>query len=156
FANPIGIEVMPRSFAAFSSSARGGRSRLAAEAGASDPHPGPGTELYELREHTSGDPFKRLARKASARPGPLLGREFEREDRDVVWLVLDASTDLLAGPVGRAPLDRGIDELASLAHKHLSRGDRVGLAIAGTSQRTWLSAASGAPHAMRVAHALAS
>ena len=156
FANPIGVEVMPRSFAAFSSSARGGRSRLAAEAGASDPHPGTGTELYELREHTSGDPFKRIAWKASARRGQLMVREFEREDRDVVWLVLDASTELLAGPVGRAPLDRGIDELASLAHKHLSRGDRVGLAIAGTSQRGWLSAASGAPHAMRIAHALAS
>jgi uncharacterized protein (DUF58 family) len=155
FANPIGIEVMPRSFAAFSTSARGGRSRLAAEAGASDPHPGAGTELYELREHVSGDPFKRIAWKASARRGQLMVREFEREDRDVVWLVLDAGLDLLAGPLGRAPLDQGIDELAALARRHLSRGDRVGLAIAGASPRTWLSAARGAPHAMRIAHALA-
>src|SRR6185369_7267557 len=116
---------MPRSFARFAASARGGRSRLAAESGASDPHPGTGTELYELREHVSGDPFKRIAWKASARRGQLLVREFEREDRDVVWLVLDAGLD------------------------------RVGLAIAGASPRTWISAARGAPHAMRIAHALA-
>ncbi len=154
FANPVGIEVMPRSFAAFASSARGGRSRLAAEAGASDPHPGTGTELYELREHTAGDPFKRIAWRASARRGHLMVREFEREDRDVVWLVLDANMELLAGPLGRSPLDHGIDEVAALARRHLSRGDRVGLAIAGAPPRTWLSPAGGAPHAIRIAHAL--
>src|SRR5258706_8779269 len=156
FANPVGIEVMPRMFAAFASSARGGRSRLAAEAGASDPHPGAGTELYELREHVSGDPFKRIAWKASARRGQLMVREFEREDRDVVWLVLDGGVELLAGPPGRAPLDQGIDEVASLARRHLARGARVGLAVAGASPRTWLSPASGAAHAMRIAQLLAS
>jgi len=155
FANPVGIEVMPRTFAAFASSARGGRSRLAAEAGASDPHPGAGTELYELREHVSGDPFKRIAWKASARRGQLMVREFEREDRDVVWLVLDAGVELMAGPIGHAPLDQGIDELAALARRHLSRGDRVGLAVAGASPRTWLAPASGTAHAMRIAQTLA-
>jgi uncharacterized protein (DUF58 family) len=155
FANPVGIEVMPRSFGALANSARGGRSRLAAEAGASDPHPGAGTELYELREHVSGDPFKRIAWKASARRGQLMVREFEREDRDVVWLVLDASVELMAGPLGRAPLDHGIDEIASLARRHLARGDRVGLAVAGASQRTWLAPAAGAAHAMRIANLLA-
>jgi uncharacterized protein (DUF58 family) len=155
FANPVGIEVLPRSYAAFASSARGGRSRLAAEAGASDPHPGIGSELYELREHSPGDPFKRIAWKASARRGHLMVREFEREDRDVVWLVLDASAELLAGPLGRSPLDHGIDEIAALARRHLSRGDRVGLAIAGTTERTWLSPAAGARHAIHIAHALA-
>jgi uncharacterized protein (DUF58 family) len=108
-----------------------------------------------LREHTSGDPFKRIAWKASARRGQLMVREFEREDRDVVWLVLDANVELLAGPVGRAPLDQGIDELAAIAHRHLSRGDRVGLAVAGASPRSWLPAKHGAAHAMRLAHALA-
>jgi uncharacterized protein (DUF58 family) len=156
FANPVGIEVMPRSFGALVNSARGGRSRLAAEAGASDPHPGAGTELYELREHVSGDPFKRIAWKASARRGHLMVREFEREDRDVVWLVLDAGVELLAGAPGKAPLDQGIDEIASLARRHLARGDRVGLAVAGASPRTWLAPASGAAQAMRIAQLLAS
>ncbi len=156
FANPVGIEVMPGSFAVLATSARGGRSRLAAEAGASDPHPGTGTELYELREHVSGDPFKRIAWKASARRGQLMVREFEREDRDVVWLVLDASVDLLAGRKGHAPLDQGIDEVAGLARRHLARGDRVGLAIAGAAPRTWLSAERGPAQGMRIADFLES
>jgi len=154
FANPIGIDVVPRPFHAFISSARGGRSRLAADAGAPDPHPGPGTDLYELREHVSGDPFKRIAWKASARRGRLMVRELEREDRDVVWLVLDGAVELWGGPLGRAPLDRGIDEMAMLAQRHLSRGDRVGLAVAGASPRVWLSPGRGPAHAMRLAELL--
>src|SRR6185436_3871012 len=45
FASPIGIEVIPRSAGGFVSSARGGRSRLAAEAGAAERRPGSGSEL---------------------------------------------------------------------------------------------------------------
>jgi uncharacterized protein (DUF58 family) len=154
FANPIGIHVTARPFAAMASSARGGRSRVTAAAGAPDPHPGPGTDLYELRELVSGDPFKRIAWKASARRGRLMVRELEREDRDVVWIVLDASVDLWGGPLGRAPLDYGIDEAAAIAHRHLTRGDRVGLAVVGASPMSWLSPARGPAHAMRIADLL--
>jgi uncharacterized protein (DUF58 family) len=154
FANPIGIHVTARPFAALASSARGGRSRVTASAGAPDPHPGPGTELYELREHVSGDPFKRIAWKASARRGRLMVRELEREDRDVVWIVLDAAVELWGGPLGRAPLDYGIDEVAAIANRHLSRGDRVGLAVVGSSPRSWLSPARGPAQGMRIAELL--
>ena len=69
--------------------------------------------MRELRDHVPGDPFKRIAWKASARRGRLLVREMEREERDVVWLVLDASVELWAGAPGEAPLDHAIDEVAS-------------------------------------------
>jgi uncharacterized protein (DUF58 family) len=154
FANPLGIEVLPRPLATLIGSARGGRSRLFADAGAVARRPGPGSELYELREHVSGDAFKHIAWKASARRGRLLVREFEREDRDVVWLVLDAAVILLGGPLGRAPLDLGIDQLASVARRHLARGDRVGLAMAGVAARFWLTPARGAGHALRLSRAL--
>jgi uncharacterized protein (DUF58 family) len=154
FANPLGVHVTSRPFAALASSARGGRSRVTAAAGAPDPHPGPGTELYELRELVSGDPFKRIAWKASARRGRLMVRELEREDRDVVWIVLDASVELWGGPIGRAPLDYGIDEVAAIAGRHLGRGDRVGLAVVGASPRSWLSPARGPAQAMRIADLL--
>ncbi len=150
FASPMGVEVVPRSAGVFVSSARGGRSRLAAETGAAERRPGAGTELYQLREHVSGDPFKRIAWKASARRGRLMVREFEREDRDVVWLVLDTPVELWAGPPGTAALDRGVDEIAAIAERHLSRGDRVGLAVAGASTRTWLSPDRGAAHGMQI------
>src|SRR5262249_19254373 len=79
-----------------------------------------------------------------------------REERDVVWFFLDASVELWAGPEGRAPLDDMVDEVAALAARHLSRGDRVGLAVVASRPRTWIAPAGGAGHAVKIAAALAS
>ena len=129
--------------------------RRAADAPGSRPNPGRratsgrrARDLCQLREHVSGDPFKRIAWKACARRGKLMVREFEREERDVVWLVLDAAVELWAGALGTAALDRSVDEVAAIAQRHLSRGDRVGLAVTGASARTWLSPDRGAAHGM--------
>jgi uncharacterized protein (DUF58 family) len=156
FANPFGIEVFPRTLHTFITSPRGGRSRRAAEAGRPAPAMGEGDEVRELRDHVPGDPFKRIAWKASARRGRLVVREMEREERDVVWFFLDVSVELWAGAEGRAPLDDMVDEVAALATRHLSRGDRVGLAVLASRPRTWLPPAGGAPHAVKIAAALAS
>lgn len=156
FANPYGIEVLPRPFATYLMQARGGRSRLTAASGRPGPARGEGSDLRELREHQPGDPFRRIAWKASARRGTLLVRDFEREERDVVWLVLDASVDLWSGPVGRAPLDFAIDEAAAVATRHLGRGDRVGLYVFASGPRAVIPPDQGPVHAQKVAHALLS
>lgn len=155
FANPFGIEVLPKPFGLMLSSARGGRSRRGADIGQPGPSAGDGTELRELREHQPGDPFKRIAWRPSARRGQLLVRDFEREERDVVWVVLDASVELWAGKPGHAPLDFGIDEIASVARHHLTRGDRVGLAVVGGRVRALLEPERGARHAQQLALGLA-
>lgn len=131
FANPFGIEVMPHAYQAFAQQARGGRSHQAADRGRPGPVAGEGEQLRELREHRAGDALRRVAWKASAKRGRLMVREYEREERDVVWLVLDASIELGAGRPGFTPLDRAIDEVAGYATKHAARGDRVGLAVVG-------------------------
>jgi hypothetical protein len=69
--------------------------------------------------------------------------------------VLDTSGDLWAGPLGRAPLDTGIDDLATLAARHLAVGDRVGLVVSGNGPERLLGAETGAAHAMRIQAALA-
>jgi uncharacterized protein (DUF58 family) len=135
---------------------RGGRARRASVVGRPSNVAGEGDELRELREHVPGDPFRRIAWKASARRGQLLVREMEREERDVVWLVLDASVELWAGSEGRAPLDEGVDEIAAIAARHLARGDHVGLVVTASRLRTWIPPASGAAHAARIGSALAS
>jgi uncharacterized protein (DUF58 family) len=155
FASPMGIDVVPRPFGALATSARGGRSRRAADVGPPDRRSGDGTDLYELRDHASGDPFKRIAWKASAKRGRLMVRDFEREERDIVWLVLDSSVELGAGPIGRSPIDCGIDDLAAVARRHLGRGDRVGLAIIASRLRLWMEPGRGPLHASRLAACLA-
>lgn len=156
FANPHGVEVMPRPLFVMQKTARGGRARKVAEAGRPAPLAGEGEHLKELREHVPGDAFKRIAWKASARRGQLLVREMEREERDVVVLVLDASVELWAGEPGRAPLDVAVDEVGGVAARHLAKGDRVGLVVLASRVRTWLVPASGPVQATRIVAALAS
>ena len=156
FANPLGIEVLPPSLGALVGSPRGGRARRASEVGRPANFAGEGDELRELRDHVPGDPFKRIAWKASARRGRLLVREMQREEREVVWLVVDASVELWAGGKGDAPLDHVVEEVASVAARHLRRGDRVGLVVAASRLRSWIAPQEGAAHAATLAGALAS
>jgi len=156
FANPYGVEVLPLALHAMIVSPRGGRSRKMAAAGRAAYLAGEGDSLRELRDHVPGDPFRRIAWKASARRRKLIVREMEREERDVVWLVLDASVELWAGPMGHAPLDYGVDDIAALATRHLARGDHVGLIVTASRLRTWIPPSTGGAHAMRIAAALTS
>jgi hypothetical protein len=80
----------------------------------------------------------------------------EREERDVVWLLLDASVELWAGEEGHAPLDVAVDELGGVAARHLARGDRVGLVVFASRIRTWLAPEGGPTQASRIVAALAS
>jgi uncharacterized protein (DUF58 family) len=155
FANPFGIEVLPRHSAVTLRSARGGRSRMGAHAGRPGPFSGDGSELRELREHQPGDPFKRIAWKASARRGQLLVRDFEREERDVVWLLLDASVELWSGEPGTAPLDLAIDQVAAVAQRHLAQGDRVGLAVVAARRLAWLPPDRGPAQEVEICSVLA-
>lgn len=157
FANPHGVEVLPEPLAVMLTSARGGRSRrLAVASGRPSTLAGEGEQFRELRERVAGDAFKRIAWKASARRGQLLVREMEREERDVVWLLLDASVELWAGPVGKAPLDLAIDAVAGMAERHLAKGDRVGLAVFASRIRSFVPPDKGPIDATRIASALAS
>jgi uncharacterized protein (DUF58 family) len=154
FANPYGIEVMPRPFATYLMAARGGRSHLVASSGRPGRTHGEGSDLRELREHQPGDPFRRIAWKASARRGQLLVRDFEREERDIVWVVLEATVDLWAGPLGRAPLDLAVDEVAAVATRHLGRGDRVGVVIVAPGLKVAIPPDHGPGQGQKIAHAL--
>jgi uncharacterized protein (DUF58 family) len=156
FANPMGVEVFPAALASMLTSALGGRSRRVSELGKAANLPGEGDEMRELRDHVAGDPFKRIAWKASARRGRLLVRAMEREERDVVWLVLDASVELWAGAPGESPLDHAIDELGATVARHLRRGDRVGLVVTASRLRSWIPPNRGPAHGVVLAGALAS
>ena len=155
FANPCGIEVMPQPYARLSRSARGGRSRRDADQGRASPFAGESGDIRELRQHQPGDPFRRIAWKASARRGELLVREYEREERDIVFLLLDASSELAAGRPGEAALDKVIDQAAAVATRHLGRGDRVGLGMIGRRVLAWIDPARGAAHTGRLLEAMA-
>jgi uncharacterized protein (DUF58 family) len=82
-------------------------------------------------------------------------RDYEREERDIIWLLLDASVELWSGEPGLAPLDLAIDEVAAVATRHLSRGDRVGLGVIGARRLAWVLPDRGPAHAIELLTALA-
>jgi uncharacterized protein (DUF58 family) len=155
FSNPFGVEVLPHPYTRLSRSSRGGRSRREAEQSRARPFAGESLELRELRQHHAGDPFRRIAWKASARRGQLLVREYERQERDVVFLLVDAAIELSAGPSGSSALDRMLDDAAATAMRHITRGDQVGIGIVGRRILAWLSPARGSAQALRIMEALA-
>ena len=154
FANPFGVEVMPRAYQAFAHQARGGRSHRGADRGRPGPVAGDGEQLRELREHRAGDALRRVAWKATAKRGRLMVREYEREERDVVWFVLDASVELGAGNPGYTPLDRAIDEVSGYVTRHAAHGDRIGLSVVGTRMLHLLKPDRGTSHTARILHVL--
>lgn len=154
FANPFGVEVVPKALARPLMLPHGGRSRSRAVAGRSGRQRGDGTDLHELREHLPGDSFRRIAWKASARRGKLVVKEFEREERDVVILLVDASVELWAGPMGQSPLDRAIDIAATVAATHVAQGDLIGLRIIGARELAKLEPEGGRKQLARISQAL--
>jgi uncharacterized protein (DUF58 family) len=154
FANPFGVEVLPRALARPLALPQGGRSQTVAASGRAGKQRGDGSELFELRELMPGDSFRRIAWKASAKRGQVVVKEFEREERDVVMLALDASVELWSGPMGGAPLDRAIDTAATLALHHIARGDLVGVSIFGGRELVRVAPDTGRAQASRVVAAL--
>jgi uncharacterized protein (DUF58 family) len=83
-------------------------------------------------------------------------RDYEQEERDLVWLLVDASVELWAGVPGSAPLDHFIDEAIAVADAHLGRGDQVGLVVCGARVLARLPCKGGPAHAASIASALIS
>jgi uncharacterized protein (DUF58 family) len=157
FANPLGIEVLPLALAAVGGPRHNrNRAHPADDGRARTNLAGDRDEMRELRDHSPGDAFKRIAWKASARRGRLLVRETEGQERDIVWLVVDSSVELWAGAPGTAPLDRVVDEVAAVATRHLRRRERVGLVVAASRVRSWIAPGAGFSHGSTLAAALAS
>lgn len=155
FSNPFGVEVLPGAYSAYTRSARGGRSHMRTDDGRAGKRRGGNDELRELREYLSGDSFKRIAWRASARRGQLMVKEYEIEEKDVVWIFLDCSVELWAGVPGEAPLDRAIERAGWLVEQHGARGDRVGLCLIGARRLGWFPPQRGAPHMTKLLDALA-
>jgi uncharacterized protein (DUF58 family) len=154
FPNPLAIKVLPRA-AKLRSTARvrtglgldrSGRSALRRRGG--------GTELYELRELVSGDPFKSIAWKASARAGKLMVKEVEQEVQETRVLVLDVSGTMRGGLAGSRKLDYAIEIAAIEARCAIEDGDRLGLVTVDGRVLDFVPPRDGTPQMIRIYDAL--
>lgn len=107
---------------------------------------GQGTEFESLREYTTGDEYKSINWKASARRGKLISTNYEVErDQNIVIAIdcgrmmtaladtrsygLEELTGEAAGAVPLSKLDYAINATVLLAHVAASAGDAVGLLL---------------------------
>lgn len=143
FVNPVQIVVWPTPLRIPALRSFGGRGRHQAASERTSHRSGDSLELRELRVLQPGDPLRKIAWKASARRGQLLVRDEELPERQLVWVLLDASMELWAGKIGSAPLDEAVDRVAALLNRHIKFGDRLGLGVIGGRTLAWVPPDSG-------------
>jgi uncharacterized protein (DUF58 family) len=89
-------------------------------------HRGTGTDLVGLREYTEGDDARHIDWNVTARLNEPQLRVFTEDRELTVWLVLDRSASMTAGPPGRGK-DDVLSELALVLARLFGRsGNRVG------------------------------
>ena len=82
-------------------------------------------------------------------------REMEHQERDVVWVVLDASVELWSGAPGVSPLDIAIDDAAARVDRHARAGDKVGLLVVASRVLARVEPGRGPRHAAKLHETLA-
>jgi uncharacterized protein (DUF58 family) len=107
-------------------------------------------ELREIRDHAHGDPFKRIAWKATARRRRLMVRELENEIVVTHQILCDVAGTMRDGPIGRTPLDWGIELASAWARAALEGGDRVGLVTFDGRVVGHVKPGEGRPHFLRI------
>jgi len=90
---------------------------------------GAGSELFQLRAYTPGDPLARVDWKATARSGQLVTREFSEDQHLDILIALDAGrfSRVRAGRLDRFGLYANI--AARFAQVATPNDDRVGLVV---------------------------
>lgn len=114
-------------------------------------HRGSGVDLAGLRAYTEGDDARYIDWNVTARMDEPHVRVFN-EDRDLtVWLALDASSSMQAGPPGRGKRDV-LTELALLLTRLFARGgNRVGAVLYDTGAARIVPPGRGRRHVLRMA-----
>lgn len=89
--------------------------------------PGGEREFYRLRDYAPGDERRHVDWKASARFGHPITREYEHEQKQRLFLVVDCSRWMEVRSGGRSLLDEALSSALMLAGVASARGDAVGL-----------------------------
>lgn len=117
---------------------------------------GGGGDFEQLREYVSGDPFRDLDWKATAKRQRPITRVMQQEKSQQVLLAIDAGR-MMAGVLGEGgltKLDHAIHAALLLAWVALRHGDRVGLAVFDEDVRAFVAPGRGPAQYRRLLEAL--
>lgn len=115
---------------------------------------GGGGELEQLREYVTGDAFRDLDWKSSAKRQRPVTRVYEHERSQLVLLAIDAGR-MMGARLGRiTKLDHAINAALLLAYVALRQGDRVGLVVFGAHVQTFVPPGGGQAQYKKLLEAL--
>ena len=84
-------------------------------------------EFDQIKNYVSGDDYRQLNWKATARANVLMANTYVEERSQQVIALLDSSRTMLSPFVGLSLLDYAINSTLALLNVALMRGDRVGI-----------------------------
>jgi uncharacterized protein (DUF58 family) len=102
----------------------------------------PTTDFREIRNYVSGDSYRKINWKASAkrlsrRPGEFLVNEYEKEGKKVVWIFLDSSTRMALGTTIDNTMEYAIRAALGFTNFYLDRDCRVGFCVYDNDAYQW-------------------
>lgn len=117
---------------------------------------GEGTEFRGLREYVTGDDYRCIDWKASARRARLIVREFQAERNQQVILLLDCGRLMSPKIDNLTKLDYAANAALLVSYAALTRGDRVGLITFSSQVGSYLPPGRGSTQLARVNQTLKS
>jgi uncharacterized protein (DUF58 family) len=114
-----------------------------------------GTDFIGIRQYTSGDEYRRIDWKSSARTTKLMMRQYETERNMRIFVILDTGITMGAGRPENSKLEYAIRASLLLSKAAMERKDHVGLLSWSTKQQTYIKPALGEAHYQRILDALA-
>ncbi|HYH97321.1 DUF58 domain-containing protein [Hyalangium sp.] len=115
---------------------------------------GEGREFESLREYRTGDDYRTVDWKASARRARTMVRVYQPERNQPVLLLLDCGRHMAGKVDGRRKLDHAVDAALRLAKVSLDAGDLVGVLAFASDVRAYLPPRKGREHLRLLTEAL--
>jgi uncharacterized protein (DUF58 family) len=113
-----------------------------------------GREFESLREYRTGDDFRTIDWKSSARHGQTMVRVYQPERNQPVLLLLDCGRHMAGRVDGRRKLDHAVDAALRVAKVSLDAGDLVGVLAFASDVRAFLPPRKGREHLRLITQAL--
>ena len=106
--------------------------------------PGGENEFQRLRPYVSGDPYRHIDWRATARRREFTTREYGQESNQNLIFLLDTGRMASARSGDVTAFDHGLNAAVMLGQAALRHGDRVGLLAFDSQVRAWLPPKGGA------------
>ena len=106
------------------------------------------SEFERLRDYTKDDEYRSIDWKATARRQKLIARQYQLEQNQNLFFMLDGGRLMTAETAGLSQFDHALNAMLMLAHVASRGGDRVGMLAFDETMRRFVPPASG-PSATR-------